>query len=166
LTERGVEIVSHLPIGVMIETPAAALLAQTFSERVDFLSIGTNDLAQYTLATDRTNELVADIFDAMHPAVVQLIAMAVRAAQTAGIPVSVCGELAGHAAATELLIGLGIRELSVAPSLALELKHRIRLADSRACARAVTDVLTCTSTTDVYSILQSLQSGNHGSTAS
>ncbi len=166
LPERGIEIVSNVPIGVMIETPAAALLAQTFAERVDFLSIGTNDLAQYTLATDRTNELVADIFDAMHPAVVQLIAMTVRAAHTAGIPVSVCGELAGHAAATELLIGLGIRELSVAPSLALELKHRIRQADSRACARAVADVLACTSTTDVYSILQQLQSSNHGSGAS
>lgn len=163
LTERSVEIHAAVPIGVMIETPAAALLAETFAGRVDFLSIGTNDLAQYTLATDRTNELVADIFDAMHPAVVQLIAMTVRAAHAGGIPVSVCGELAGHAAATELLIGLGIRELSVAPSLVLELKHRIRMADSRACTRAVADVLTCTSTTDVYSILQTLQSGHHGS---
>lgn len=162
LARRGVPMNPHIPIGVMIETPAAALLAGTFAERVDFMSLGTNDLAQYTLATDRTNELVADIFDAMHPAVVQLIAVTVRAAQNAGIPVSICGELAGHAAATELLLGLGIRELSVAPSLALELKHRIRMADSVACAEAVKQVLTCTSTTDVYAILQTLQSNNHG----
>lgn len=163
LASRGVELRQSLPIGVMIETPAAALLAGTLAERVDFMSIGTNDLAQYTLATDRTNELVADIFDAMHPAVVQLIAMAVRAAHEASIPVSVCGELAGHAAATELLVGLGIRELSVAPSLVLELKHRIRMADSRACANAVDAVLKCTSTTDVYTILQTLQLRQHGS---
>ncbi len=160
---RGVELRKTLPIGVMIETPAAALLAGTLAKRVDFMSIGTNDLAQYTLATDRTNELVADIFDAMHPAVVQLIAMAVRAAHEASIPVGVCGELAGHAAATELLIGLGIRELSVTPSLVLELKHRIRMADSRACADAVDSVLKCTSTTDVYTILQTLQTGQLGS---
>lgn len=162
LHRRGVAINASIPIGVMIETPAAALLARSFAERVQFLSIGTNDLAQYTLATDRTNELVADIFDAMHPAVVRLIAQTVHAANEVGIPVSVCGELAGHAAATELLLGLGLRELSVAPSLALELKHRIRMADSVACANAVATVLTCTSTTEVYAVLQSLQAGDHG----
>lgn len=163
LQARGVTISTDIPLGVMIETPAAALLAGTFAQRVDFLSIGTNDLAQYTLATDRTNELVADIFDAMHPAVVQLIALTVTAARDRGIPLSVCGELAGHAAATELLIGLGIRELSVSPSLALELKYRIRMADSRACADAMSKVLTSTSTTDVYAVLQALQSGQYGS---
>lgn len=165
LEARGVEIHATIPIGVMIETPAAALLAGTFAKRVDFLSLGTNDLAQYTLATDRTNDLVADIFDAMHPAVVQLIALTVAAARDAVVPLSVCGELAGHAAATELLIGLGIRELSVAPSLALELKHRIRVADSRACEEAVRAVLACTTTTDVYAVLQSLQSGEFGGSA-
>ncbi len=162
LTEEGVDFDPDLPIGVMIETPAAALLAPSFATQVDFFSIGTNDLAQYTLATDRTNELVADIFDAMHPAVLRLIRYAVDAARDAGISVSVCGELAGHAAATEILIGAGITELSVAPPLILELKHRIRGLDHVASVALVNDVTLLSSTTDVYSYMSAMQSARDG----
>lgn len=153
LRERNIDFDPAMPVGVMVETPAAALMADTFARSADFLSIGTNDLAQYALATDRTNEMVADIFDAMHPAVVRLIAMVVAAARRNGTPVSVCGELAGHAAATEMLVGLGIRELSVAPSLILEVKQRIRAATASCCEDLATKVQDCSSTSDVYAVL-------------
>lgn len=136
LRAQGEEFDASMPFGIMIETPAAALMADSFVPHVDFLSIGTNDLAQYTLATDRTNELVADIFDAMHPSVLRMIHMVVTAAHARGVEVSVCGELAGHSAATEVLIGLGIHELSVAPSLILELKNRIRHLHNGACMQS------------------------------
>lgn len=162
LAQQGFEFDQAMPLGVMIETPAAALMASVYASRVDFLSIGTNDLAQYTLATDRTNELVADIFDAMHPAVVRLIAMTVEAARHAGITVSVCGEMAGHAASTEMLVGIGIHELSVSPPLLLELKHRIRSVSHADCVDLVQRISECTTTTDVYAVLGSLKPWNEG----
>ncbi len=115
----------NLPIGVMIETPASALLASEFAEHSDFLSIGTNDLTQYTLAADRTNEMVAHQYDSFHPAVLKLIKMTVDAGKKNNKPVAICGELGGHPAATELLIGLDVDELSVAPSIFLEVKKKI-----------------------------------------
>ena len=166
LAFEGVDFDPEMPLGVMVETPAAALMAPIYASRVDFLSIGTNDLAQYTLATDRTNELVANIFDAMHPAVVRLIAMTVEAARTAGIPVSVCGEMAGHAAATEMLVGIGIHELSVSPPLLLELKHRIRSVSHADCVELVKQISQCNTTTEVYAVLGSLQSWRDGGESS
>lgn len=118
-----------MPVGIMIETPAAAIMAVDFARIADFFSIGTNDLTQYTLASDRTNEFVAHIFDPFHPAVLRLMKIAIDAAKARNIPVGICGEMAGHAAATELLIGLGVTELSVTPPLLLELKKRIRKSD-------------------------------------
>ncbi len=150
LASEGVDHDPAMPLGVMIETPAAALLADVFAEQVDFFSIGTNDLAQYALATDRTNELVADTFDAMHPAVMRLIAMTVGSAKKAGISVSVCGEMAGHAAATEMLVGIGIDELSVSAPLLLELKQRIRSISHEACVNMALDMVRMSTTTDVY----------------
>lgn len=132
LEREGVAFDKSLPIGIMIETPSAALLAEEFVPLVDFVSIGTNDLAQYTLATDRTNEMVADIYDAMHPSVLRLIRMIVQATNRFNKPVSVCGEMAGHSAATEMLLRMGIVELSVSPSLLLEVKQRIRNSMSNA----------------------------------
>ncbi|MCX6140124.1 MAG: phosphoenolpyruvate--protein phosphotransferase [Candidatus Kapabacteria bacterium] len=162
LARDGVDFDRSMPLGVMVETPAAALMAPIFASRVDFLSIGTNDLAQYTLATDRTNELVADIFDAMHPAVVRLISMTVKAAHAAGVVVSVCGEMAGHAAATEMLVGIGIHELSVSPPLLLELKHRIRSVSHGDCLDLVKRIEECNTTTEVYAVLGSLKSWREG----
>jgi len=153
LRAEGADFDPAMAIGVMIETPAAALMADAIAPRVDFLSIGTNDLAQYTLATDRTNELVADIFDAMHPAVLRLITMTVNAAHNAGITASVCGEMAGHSAATEMLVGIGITELSVSPPLLLELKHRIRSAIYTDCQVLVKRMAKCSTTTEVYAVL-------------
>jgi phosphotransferase system enzyme I (PtsI) len=126
LRENGEAFDAKMPIGAMIETPAAALIARELGALADFFSIGTNDLTQYTLATDRMNASTTQIYDTFHPAILRLLKMIVDAANFNNIPVAVCGEFASHAAATELLIGLGIEELSVAPSSLLELKKRIR----------------------------------------
>ena len=126
LSSQNVAFNKNIPIGVMIETPAAAILACEFAGNCDFLSIGTNDLTQYTLAADRTNEMVAHQYDAFHPAVLNLLKTTIDAAKKKNIPVAVCGELAGHLSATELLIGLGVDELSIAPSILLEVKKRVR----------------------------------------
>ncbi len=126
LRKEGLEFDASTPIGVMIETPSAALMARELGALADFFSIGTNDLTQYTLAADRLNPSVANIYDALHPAVLRLLKLTVDAARYHNIPVGVCGEVAGHAAATELLLGLGMVELSVVPPLLPELKKRIR----------------------------------------
>ncbi|MDW8224648.1 MAG: phosphoenolpyruvate--protein phosphotransferase [Bacteroidota bacterium] len=115
-----------VPIGAMIETPAAALIADRLARISDFFSIGTNDLTQYTVAVDRTHGHLAQLFDPFHPAVLYLIYCAVEAAHRHGIPVGICGELAAHAEATELLVGLGVDELSTVPAAIVPLKHRIR----------------------------------------
>lgn len=114
-----------VPVGGMIEIPAAALAADTFARKMDFLSIGTNDLIQYTLAIDRTDDAVAHLYQPLHPAVLQLIAMTIRAANKAGKPVSVCGEMAGDASLTRLLLGFGLRQFSMHPAHILAIKHQV-----------------------------------------
>jgi phosphotransferase system enzyme I (PtsI) len=109
----------------MIEIPAAALVVNTLAKHLDFLSIGTNDLIQYTLAIDRTDDTVAHLYDPLHPAVLQLIAMSITAANKAGIPVSVCGEMAGDASLTRLLLGFGLRQFSMHPAHVLTVKQQI-----------------------------------------
>ena len=156
LRAEGIPFDEKIPVGVMIETPAAAMMADSFAEHADFLSIGTNDLAQYALATDRTNELVADIFDALHPAVIRMVRMVVDAGVRSGKSVSVCGEMAGHAAATEMLIGLGLTELSVSPRLLLELKQRILNVSYAQCRELEEQLETCTTTQEVYAVLNSI----------
>jgi phosphotransferase system enzyme I (PtsI) len=114
-----------IEIGGMIEIPAAALAIGMFLRRLDFLSIGTNDLIQYTLAIDRTDEQVAPLYDPLHPAVLMLIAHTLHSGEKVGIPVSVCGELAGDANLTRLLLGMGLRTFSMHPAQILEVKSRV-----------------------------------------
>jgi phosphotransferase system enzyme I (PtsI) len=116
---------ASIEIGGMIEIPAAALAIGMFLRRLDFLSIGTNDLIQYTLAIDRTDEQVAPLYDPLHPAVLMLIAHTLHSGEKAGIPVSVCGELAGDANLTRLLLGMGLRTFSMHPAQILEVKSRV-----------------------------------------
>ncbi|MBS1538050.1 MAG: phosphoenolpyruvate--protein phosphotransferase [Bacteroidetes bacterium] len=153
LRKSNIPFDERMPLGMMIETPAAALMALNFAPHVDFFSIGTNDLTQYTLAADRTNEYVAGIFDPFHPAVLRLMKTAIDAAKASSIPVGICGEIAGHAAATELLIGLGVDELSVTPPLLLELKKRIRKTDFLKAQTLATMALRANSGSEVRKIL-------------
>lgn len=126
LEEEGVAYDRHVPIGMMVEVPAAALMADIFAREADFFSIGTNDLVQYTLAVDRTNEKVAGLYNPGHPAVIQLVGQVIQAAQRRGIPVSCCGESAGDLGYAMLLIGLGLRTLSVTAGSIPMLKRLIR----------------------------------------
>jgi len=128
----------ELEVGIMVEIPAAALASRVLAREADFFSIGTNDLSQYALAADRTNSQVSALADALHPAVLRLIGAAVEGAETLKRRVAVCGELAGQRGAAALLVGLGIRELSVAVPLVAEVKEAIRqiaVADARRLAQ-------------------------------
>jgi len=138
LDRRGLPYDPGMPVGVMIETPAAVMIADALAKEADFFSIGTNDLVQYTLAVDRNNEHVATLFDAYHPAILRLIRETIEAGRRAGIEVYVCGEMANQPLATMLLVGLGIDGLSMAPGGIPEIKHhitRFSLADARRVAR-------------------------------
>ena len=115
---------ADLPVGIMVEVPAVAILAERFAEHADFFSIGTNDLTQFTLAVDRGNDRVAPLFRELHPAVLGLVARTAAAAAAAGIPVSVCGEVAADPRVAPLLVGLGVTALSLSPAY-LGLLHRV-----------------------------------------
>ncbi len=144
----------NMPVGIMIETPAAALLSESLAKMVDFFSIGTNDLTQYTLASDRTNELVSDVYDSFHPAVLDLIYHTVKSANKFNIPVGICGELASHSAATVLLIGMGITELSVVPSVILEMKDKIRKINYSKATKILDDAMKMNNSNDILSMLE------------
>ena len=129
LRDRGLAFDERLPVGGMIEIPAAAVCADQFARYLDFLSIGTNDLIQYTLAIDRVDDQINYLYDPLHPAVLTLIRHTLRAGRKAGIPVSLCGEMAGDPRYTRLLLGLGLTEFSMHPSNLLEVKRAIQNSD-------------------------------------
>jgi phosphotransferase system enzyme I (PtsI) len=140
LDERDKPYDKDIQIGGMIEIPAAALALPMFMRRLNFLSIGTNDLIQYTLAIDRTDDAVAHLYDPLHPAVLTLVAGTIQTATRGGIPVAVCGEMAGDLQLTRLLLGLGLRNFSMHPSQLLPIKERIlhtNLAEVQALAQRV-----------------------------
>jgi phosphoenolpyruvate-protein phosphotransferase (PTS system enzyme I) len=141
LDRRGVAY-GQLALGAMIEIPAAALSVRLFLKYFDFLSIGTNDLIQYTLAIDRADESVAHLYDPMHPAVLRLVADTIAECRAHGKDVSVCGEMAGDVAFTRLLLGLGLRSFSMHPAQILAVKQEVLRADAgklEAWAQAVCD---------------------------
>ena len=133
--EEGIAFDRDVPIGMMVETPSAALMAASFAREVAFFSIGTNDLIQYTLAVDRGNERVANLYSGANPAVVRLVKAVVRAGNRFGIETSLCGELAGDVQYTMLLLGLGLRTLSLVPSQIPHVKRVIRSVDIATCER-------------------------------
>ena len=130
LAREGQPFNPGVPIGGMVEIPAAALVAEWFAQKLDFLSIGTNDLIQYTLAIDRADESVAHLYDPLHPAVLRLIANTLAEAHAQGKPVSVCGEMAGDVGMTRLLLGMGLRSFSMHPAQILAVKQEILRADT------------------------------------
>jgi len=129
LREQNVPFRHDVAVGGMIEIPAAALAMGSFLRKLDFLSIGTNDLIQYTLAVDRADEAVSHLYDPLHPAVLRLIALAIGTATKAKVPIAVCGEMAGEQRLTRLLLGLGLREFSMHPSHLLGVKQRVLQSD-------------------------------------
>ncbi len=137
LNDEGVESAEVCPIGALIETPAAALMADELAARFDFLSLGTNDLVQYTLAVDRGNRRIAHLFQPFHPAVLRLIQNVCQAAERAGVEVTVCGEMAGNSRGAVLLMGLGVTRFSMVPSRIPRIKQvlsRITIDEARAAA--------------------------------
>lgn len=126
LENEGCQVADRVPLGIMVEIPAAAVNADVLARSADFMSIGTNDLTQYTLAADRGNERVAYLYNTIHPAVLRLVRMTCEAGQRARIPVGMCGELAGDVQMTEALLGLGLSEVSMSPGAIPLVKQRIR----------------------------------------
>jgi phosphotransferase system enzyme I (PtsI) len=141
LREQKVAFDEGIEVGGMIEIPAAALAIGMFLRRLDFLSIGTNDLIQYALAIDRSDETVSHLYDPLHPAVLMLVAHTIYSGDKAGLPVSVCGELAGDPALTRLLLGMGLRIFSMHPSQILEVKQHVLKSDVSDIAPIVRKIL-------------------------
>jgi phosphoenolpyruvate-protein phosphotransferase (PTS system enzyme I) len=134
LREQDIAFKPDVKVGGMIEIPAAVLAIGAFLRKLDFLSIGTNDLIQYTLAVDRADEAVSHLYDPLHPAVLRLIGLAIGSATRANVPIAVCGEMAGETPLTRLLLGLGLREFSMHPSQLLGVKQRVLQTDVGAAA--------------------------------
>jgi phosphotransferase system enzyme I (PtsI) len=133
LAEHGIAFNRKMPVGMMVETPAAVMMLDIFIKEVDFVSIGTNDLIQYTLAVDRGNKDVADLYNACDPAVLRLLRRSLDVAREAGVPANVCGQMSGSVMFTQLLLGLGLRQLSVPPSAIPEVKQVCRSVSVAEC---------------------------------
>ncbi|KPJ92206.1 MAG: hypothetical protein AMS18_07835 [Gemmatimonas sp. SG8_17] len=153
LQKLGIPIGADLPVGVMIETPAAAMMVEQLAERSDFLSVGTNDLTQYTLAVDRGNARLADRFTPLHPAVVRLLKRIVDCGVCRGIDVSVCGEMASEPLSTLLLLGLGYRVLSASPGALPLLRWIVRQIDISAAQMAAAQGTEAATTAEVLRVL-------------
>jgi phosphotransferase system enzyme I (PtsI) len=132
---------TDVDVGAMIEVPAAALMLPALLKHFDFVSIGTNDLIQYTLAIDRADDTVAHLYDPWHPAVLRLVADTIAQASRAGRPVSVCGEMAGDASFTELLLAMGLRSFSMHPAQIAAIKQKVLRADTRRLQPHMRDTL-------------------------
>jgi phosphotransferase system enzyme I (PtsI) len=162
LVEQGLPHADHVPVGVMIEVPSAAIIADLMARHVDFMSIGTNDLIQYTLAIDRENDDVNYLYDPLHPAILRLIKMTCDAGKTAGIPVSLCGEMAGDPRYTWVLVGLGLRELSMQASAIPVIKNVIRSSSLDEMDALAAAVLACETASDTRRLVMGAISARFG----
>jgi len=143
LAGEGLPYNPHIPVGIMIEIPSAVTMADILARHVDFFSIGTNDLIQYALAIDRINEHVAFMYQPFHPAILRMIRHVVEAAHAAGVHVALCGEMAGDPMCTQILVGLGIQELSMNAGSIPSIKDAVRTisaAEARALTAAVLEL--------------------------
>lgn len=149
-----------IAIGGMIEVPAVAINAEIFAKELDFLSIGTNDLIQYTLATDRTDESVSHLYNSLHPAVLKLIEFTIKAGKKFNKEVAICGEMAGDDKLTMLLIGMGLRNFSMHPARILPVKKQVLNSNSRSLKRAVNKILKSSEPEKIEFLVQSLINNN------
>lgn len=156
LDQDGIRYDPAVPIGGMIEIPAAALSLGIFTRKLDFLSIGTNDLIQYTLAIDRTDDAVAHLYDPLHPAVLQLVASIIQGAAKAGKPVAVCGEMAGDVSLTRLLLGFGLRQFSMHPANLLSVKQIVLKSDLVEVSNLARRMLRAEEPEKLYALLDKL----------
>ncbi|TWT96730.1 Phosphoenolpyruvate-protein phosphotransferase [Botrimarina colliarenosi] len=154
LEEEGVPFNRDIKVGMMVEVPSAVVMMERFVDEVDFFSIGTNDLVQYTLAVDRSNKDVASLYTSADPAVIRLVKMAIDAADAGGKPISLCGQMSGAPLYTMLLLGLGLRSLSVTPAAAPEVKRVVRSTTMEHCQCVAERVLTLESARDVKTYLR------------
>lgn len=153
LARAGEKMASNIPIGCMIEVPSAAIIADLLAKECDFLSIGTNDLVQYSLAVDRSNHALSNLYNPTHPGVIRLIKMIVSEANHQGIPVAICGEVAADPRFTPLLLGLGVHELSVASRYIPIVKNAIRSTSIVAASKLAERALTLSSATEIEHLL-------------
>jgi phosphoenolpyruvate-protein phosphotransferase (PTS system enzyme I) len=151
--ERAIAFDPVMPIGGMIEVPAAAVCADVFARHLDFLSIGTNDLIQYTMAIDRVNDEVSYLYDPLHPGVLRLIRMIIEAGEKANKPVAMCGEMAGEREYVRLLLALGLRDFSVHPAVLLEIKRIINSSDMTTLTTLGREALRCSSGLEVRALI-------------
>lgn len=156
LQKKKIAFDKNIPIGAMIEVPAAALAVDAFAKKLDFLSIGTNDLIQYTLALDRIDDEVNYLFDPLHPAVLKLIQMTIQAGKQANIPVSMCGEMASDTQYTRLLLGMGLEYFSVQANALLEVKHIIINSTLKNLQPEVNEILQTYNSSEIRSRVQQL----------
>jgi phosphotransferase system enzyme I (PtsI) len=154
LTEHGIPFNRNMPVGMMVETPAAVMMLDAFIKEVDFVSVGTNDLIQYTLAVDRGNKEVADLYNACDPAVLRLLRRSLDVAREAGVPANVCGQMSGSVMYTQLLLGLGLRQLSVPASAIPEVKQVCRSVSVADCRRIAERVLEMDGAREVKAFLR------------
>ena len=157
LREAKIRFDADLPVGAMIEVPAAALSLPLFVKRLKFLSIGTNDLIQYTLAIDRVDHEVAHLYSALHPAVLYLLSTSISSAHRAGVPISVCGEIAGDPALCRLLLGMGLREFSMHPSQIPTIKQEILNSDLAALTAKTRKILRLHEQNDIIKAVEELR---------
>ncbi len=153
LAQRGIAFDRDVEVGIMIEVPSAVVMADVLAGEVDFFSIGTNDLIQYSLAIDRSNQYVAHMYEPFHPAVLRMIRQTVEAGHSRGIEVSICGEMAGDIISTPVLLGLGVDELSMRPSAIPYAKRLLRHSTSRQLAELAREVLGCRDGGEVRNLL-------------
>lgn len=151
-----------MEVGMMIEVPSAALIADLLAKEVDFFSLGTNDLVQYTVAVDRGNERIAHLYEPTHPGVLRLIKQTVDASRAAGIWTGVCGETAGDIVLTPLLLGLGVDELSCGSAVLPRVKRAVRSLNLEACQRLAAEALTCSSGTEILSKCETMAREYYG----
>ncbi len=153
LRQDNIPFDENIQSGIMVEVPSTAILIDRFVRHTDFLSIGTNDLIQFTLAVDRNNEKVAKFYKPANPAILNLIKGAIRAAQNGNKPISICGEMAGNPLYTAMLLGFGLRQLSMSPLMLLEVKERVRALTIQECEEVADEVIGLDSTQEIEKVL-------------